>query len=135
MNPCMSRIVALLALFVLLAACGSSGRTTSDGVSPDQIDVTKLPYPVETLSARDIVLRHKSNWLKKRRRSSISNPTSIKVYLGNASSSYGGLRSLENIRGMNIATIEYFNPREAQLKFGLGNNSGAILVRTRGFAE
>lgn len=135
MNPRMTRVAALLALFVLLAACGSSERTASDGVSPNRIDVPELSYPVETLSARDIVLRHKSNWLKKRGRSSISNPTPIKVYLDNTSSSHGGVGSLENIRGMNVATIEYFGPREAQLKFGLGNNSGAILVRTRGFTE
>lgn len=130
----MLRIAPLLALSIALIACGTSKETTSNGISPNQINVRELPYSVEMVSAYDIIRRHKSNWLQKRGRSSIENPTPIKVYLDNTGSSYGGIGSLREIYGRDIATIEYFGPGDdqLQLKFGAGNLSGAILVHMRG---
>lgn len=128
----MRRIASLLALSVVLIACGTSKETTSDGVSANQIDVRELPPSAEMFSAYDIIRRHKSNWLRKRGTSSMSKPTPIKVYLDNTGSPYGGIGSLREIKAREVATIEYFGPGDAQLKFGLGNRSGAILLHTRG---
>lgn len=131
----MARIASLFALSVVLVACGTSKKTSSDGVSPNQIDVRELSHSAEMFSVYDIVRRHKSNWLRKRGTSSFSKPTPIKVYLDNTGSPYGDISSLREISGRNVATIEYFGPGDAQLKFGLGNRSGAILVHTRGSVE
>ncbi len=127
----MSRIASFLALCLLLGACGASENAVSSGVSSNQIDVRELSYPAEMFTAYQIVRRHKSNWLRKRGRASFENPTPIKVYLDNTGSPYGDIEVLQNIGGMDVATIEYFGAGEAQLKFGLGHRSGAILVRTR----
>ncbi len=126
----MYRIVAFLVVALFLSACGTSKTTNSDGVSANRIDVDELSSTAEAVSAYDIVRRHKANWLQKRGRSSIQNPTPVKVYLDNTGSSYGTVESLKNIDGRDISTIEYYNAREAQLKFGLGNASGAIFVHT-----
>jgi len=126
----MHRLPSLLILVLFLAACGSTEQMTS-GVSANRIDVRELSYPAEMYNAYDIVRRHKANWLRKRGRSSIENPTPIKVYLDNTGSPYGGIRSLRDINGQDVATIEHFSGGEAQLKFGIGNRSGALLVRTR----
>jgi hypothetical protein len=125
----MSRIAALLSFALLLGACGTSKNMTS-GVSPNRIDVSELSYPTEVVSAYDIVRQYRANWLRKRGRSSIQNPTPVKVYLDSEGSAYGTVESLRSINGRDIAVIEYYNAGEAQLKFGLGNASGAILVRT-----
>lgn len=125
------QVGVVLAVAVGLLACGSSNLAVSDGISSNRINVDELSYPVELISAYDIVRRHKSNWLQKRGRSSIQNSTPVKVYFNSTGSAYGGVKSLQDISGENISTIEYFGPAEAQLKFGLGNGSGAILVRSR----
>lgn len=133
----MLRTITCLALSFFLVACGASTPTTSDSQSrtPSTIDVSELSYPVEVLSAYDIVRRHNVNWLQKRGRSSIENPNPIRVYLDNTGSSLGGIDVLKNIDGMDIKSIERFSPREAQLHFGVGHTSGAILVRTRGSGD
>lgn len=133
----MLRTTTCLALSLLLVACGTSTRTTSESQSrdPDKIVVSDLPYPVEVLSAYDIVRRHNANWLRKRGRSSIENPNPIRVYLDNTGSPLGGIDVLRNINGIDIESIERFRPREAQLYFGAGHLSGALLVRTRGTRE
>lgn len=131
----MSRTAALLALSFLLFACASSEDATSDesrsGVTPDRIVVSKLSFPVGGLSAYEVIQRKNSNWLRKRGSSSINNPVPIKVYVDNVGSPYGTVRSLRSLDAKNIATIKHFDAQEAQYKFGLGNVSGAILVRTK----
>lgn len=133
----MLRTITCLALSFFVVACGTSTSTTSDPQSktPNKIDVSELSYPVEVLSAYDIVRRYNANWLQKRGRSSIENPNPIRVYLDNTGSSLGGIDVLKNIDGMDIKSIERFSPREAQLHFGVGHRSGAILVRTRGSGD
>ncbi|MFB6231566.1 MAG: hypothetical protein ABEL04_10455 [Salinibacter sp.] len=131
----MSRVIALFVLPLLLTACASSENATSDesssGATSDRIVVSDLSYPVSGLSVYDLIQRENSNWLRKRGSSSINNPVPIKVYVDNAGSPYGGIRSLRRLNAQNVATVEHFDAQEAQYKFGLGNVSGAILVRTR----
>ena len=133
----MLRTITCLALSLLLVACGTSTRTTSDTQSrnPDKINVSDLPYPIEVMTAYDIVRRYNANWLRKRGRSSIEHPNPIRVYLDNTSSPLGGIDALRNINGIDIESIERFGAREAQLHFGVGHTSGALLVRTRGTGE
>lgn len=130
----MLRHLFLLLVFAV-GACGTTKNTTQEGISPNRIDVSELSYATEVVSAYDIIRQHKANWLNKRGRSSLMHPTPIKVYLDNDGSSLGSIKSLRRIDGQDIATIEYYNPRRAHLKFGSGNNSGAILVRTLDGAE
>lgn len=126
----MHRIGTVLVLAFLLGACGASQKTSSEAVSVNRIDVSELSYTTGVVSAYDIIRQHKPNWLRKRGRASIQNPTPVKVYFDNEGSPYGTVESLKNISGEDISSIEYYNPGEAQLKFGLGNASGAIFVRT-----
>lgn len=127
----MKQKIALFSILILvLGACGTAKNTASEAVTSGRIDVSELSYPTEVLSAYDIVRRHKSNWLQKRGRSSIQDPTPVKVYRDNDGSSLGGIKSLRRISGQSVSTIEYYNPRKAQLKFGSGHGSGVIFVHT-----
>lgn len=124
------RIAAYSVFALLLVACGTSNRANK-GVYQDRIEVSELGQTAEVVSAYDIIRRYKLNWLRKRGRSSIQNPSSIKVYLDNDGSAIGGIKALERIDGQDVSTIEYYNPRKAQLRFGSGHTSGAIFVHTR----
>lgn len=124
-------IPALLLLFLGLTACGSSSSTSHSGIKPNKIIVSELSAPIHGLSAYEVVQQYKSHWLRKRGRTSINNPVSIKVYLDGTKSPYGDLSSLRDIRAVNVASITRFNANEAQFRFGLGNVAGAILVETK----
>jgi len=131
---------ALVCGFALaLTGCSSSQSTSSadspQGVSSDEIIVSELPFSVGGLSAYDLVSRHNSAWLRKRGPTSINNPNPINVYLDNTNSPYGTVEVLREIRAVNVASIRHFDAREAQFKFGLGNVSGAILVKTKGAGQ
>jgi len=133
-------ILCLLSLGV--TACSSSqpsseGRsdTSPQGVSSSEIDLSELSDPVDGLSAFEVIRRYNSNWLQKRGPTSFNNPNPINVYLDNTGSPYGTIEVLRDIRAVNIASIQHFDAREAQFKFGVGNVSGAILVRTKSGRE
>lgn len=128
-------VLGLLVLSLIGSACATSSNSSSSnsesGVSPDRIVVDELEFPVEGLSAYDLISQYKSQWLVKRGRMSINNPVSIKVYLDNTGSPFGDVSSLRQIQARSIAYIEHYDGSEAQFKFGVGNNAGAILVRTK----
>lgn len=125
-------VVMLCGCALILHGCGTSQSTSSSsGVTSDEIVVSELSAPVGGLSAYDLITRHNSNWLRKRGPTSFNNPNPIKVYLDNTGSPYGTVEVLREIRAVDIASIRYFDAPEAQSRFGLGNVSGAILVKTR----
>ncbi|MFB6098825.1 MAG: hypothetical protein ABEK84_06915 [Salinibacter sp.] len=130
------RILAFLGAVVLgivLGGCAGSGASSgaSSAAGTDRIVVSELEYPIGGLTAYDIVERERPNWLLKRCRSTIMEPSPIKVYVDNTGSAYGTVEALREIEALNVAVIEHFSAQEAQTRFGMGNLSGAILVRTR----
>lgn len=131
----MRRIVLLIVLSLVLAACGTSSSTSRSGVTSNRIVVSELSSPISGLTAYQLINRYKSNWLRKRGQRSIRNPVPIQVYLDNTGSPYGTVSALRKIRAEEIATIQYFSGQEAQSRFGLGNASGAILLHTRDGSE
>lgn len=129
----MREVVVLLVLSLGLMGCTSSSTTQQSqqsGVTSNRIVVSELPASVNGLSAYEVVKRYRSNWLEKRGPSSFKNPVTIKVYLDGATTPYGSVEALRQIRMTNVVSIRYFDAQEAQFKFGLGNIAGAILVRT-----
>lgn len=130
-----SRILPVLLLSLTLTACGTSERTTSDGSAseggPNRIVVDELSAPVDGMTAYDLVRHYKSNWLEDTGHHSLQNSPEIQVYINNSGSSAGTVSSLKKINAVNVASIEYFKPSEAQFRFGLGNSVGAILVHLK----
>lgn len=128
-------VLGLLAVSLLVGACATTGSSSSpeskSGVSADRIVVDELDFPVDGQSAYDLVSQYKAQWLEKRGRMSINNPVSIKVYVDNTGSPLGGISSLREIRAQDVAYIEHYDGTAAQFKFGVSNNAGAILVRTK----
>lgn len=130
-----SRIVAVAALIVTLMGCAwaqNSTSTSRKGISRNKIVVPELTFPVGGMSTYELISQYKSNWLQKRGQKSIKSPSPIQVYVDNTSTPYGTVSSLRQIPAENVETIQYFTGQEAQSRFGLGNVSGALLVKTRG---
>ncbi len=93
--------------------------------------VTELSVPVDGVSAYEVVQQYKSHWLRKRGTMSINHPVPIKVYLDGMASPLGTVSSLRGIPATDVATITHLSAQEAQIRFGLGNVAGAILVDTK----
>lgn len=129
------RVLAFLVFSLVITACASTGGPSSSdsrtGISSDRIVVDELSFPAESLSAYELVDQYKTQWLQKRGHMSINNPVSIKVYVDDTGTPFGGVSSLRRIRVADIAYIEQYSGSEAQFKFGLGNAAGAIYVRTK----
>lgn len=129
------RIALVLFLFLALTACGASERSTTNdstaGASSNRIVVSELSSPVGGMTAYDLVNQYKPQWLQKQGAHSIQNEPEIKVYVDNARSATGSISALKRINALNVASIEYFSPNEAQFRFGMGNSVGAIMVHMK----
>lgn len=117
-------------------ACSTSGQSMDTGgeedTSQDRIVVSELAAPVAGLTAYDLVNQYKSNWLLNTGAKSVKNNPEIQVYVNNHGSPAGTVSALKRIRAMNVASIEYLSPTEAQFRFGMGNSVGAIVVHMKG---
>jgi len=123
--------ILFLALSLGTAACSSSSQT-SDSNSPassDRIVVGELPPTVQNQSVYDVINEYNSHWLRKRGPSSFKNLNPIQVYFEGSGFPVGTTEKLKDYQASNIAFIKYFNGQEAQHRFGMGNVSGAILLK------
>lgn len=129
------RIALVLLLSLGLVACETTEHSTTDGSSPDpspnRIVVSALSAPVDGLTAYDLVSQYKTRWLWTAEPASLQNEPEIQVYVDNPGSNVGSVSALRRISAINVASIEYFPPRDAQFRFGIGNSVGAILVHMR----
>jgi hypothetical protein len=79
------------------------------------------------------VQKLRPNFLRERGQTSLSDPASTdvtpNVYLNDTK--MGDISALKDIPTDNIVTIKYWNDKEAQARFGVGNVSGVIQVTTR----
>lgn len=135
----MTKILQLTLVLIAsigLVACSTSGQSTDtsgdESASQNRIVVTELSAPVAGMTAYDIVNQYKSNWLHNPGTQSIQNDPKIQVYVNNHGSPAGTVSALKRIRALNVASIEYLSPTEAQFRFGMGNSVGAIVVHMKG---
>jgi len=118
-----------------LAACALSENATADEADSKQTDdrivTSELSVPVAGMTAYDLINNHKPHWLQKSGHDSIQNEPKIQVYVNNPGSSAGSISALKRISALTVEAVEYFDAREAQFRFGIGNSAGAILVHTK----
>lgn len=132
-------VTTFLILSLVLAACGSSRESSTDGSqsgdSGQKIVFSELRSPVGGMTAFEVVNKYKPHWLQKRGRSSLNNPVPIKVYLNGSESPFGTVSDLRQLEAANISTIERLTSREAQFEYGIEHSSGALVVRTKSGGE
>jgi hypothetical protein len=121
----MRTLLTLLAVTAVLG-CASSGGTAGgdrNRITLEEVEATNQP------TAYDIVRTLRPGWLRSRGPSSINAPVPIQVYVDGTR--LGGPRTLQTVPKVAIEEILYYNPMEAQAKWGLNHTNGAIAVVTR----
>ncbi|HUF68279.1 MAG TPA: hypothetical protein VMM79_06455 [Longimicrobiales bacterium] len=117
----MTRAALALAALVTLSAC-SSATAGSSSARPDRDLITREEIAsVPVSSAYEVVERLRPEFLRAARGGGTPN-----VYINNSRS--GGIAILRSIRADNVQTIRYVDALDANLRYGLGNDSGVIAV-------
>ncbi|HEX5408572.1 MAG TPA: hypothetical protein VFW89_02250 [Gemmatimonadaceae bacterium] len=132
------RSLTALAAVAIMAACASGGSTSSGSASTsprrDAYVITAAEIAnVGATDAYEAVQKLRPNFLRERGQTSLSDPASTNVtpnvYLNDTK--MGDISTLRDIPTDNIVTIKYWNDKEAQSRFGVGNVSGVIQVTTK----
>ena len=118
----MGRQAFLPVALVALSACGgaSSGPRQAQ---PDRDVITReeiRSVPVTTIY--ELIERRRPEFLRAARGGTTPN-----VYVNGSRS--GGIEILRSIRADNVETIRYVDAVDANLRYGLGNDSGVIEVQ------
>lgn len=132
------RWLFLFSLSLALTACSlfkqvsPSENGDFSGVSGNEIVVSELPISVSGMSVYELVDRYKPLWLERRGPDDLDgSPAPVKVYLDDFGPEYGIASVLRKIRAFDVSSIRHFDKYEAQMRFGSGNLSGAILVNLK----
>jgi len=125
--------LTLLALALTVSACKSGGGTDTPGSvstrpatrDPDRITGDQIQEGLANGlgNAYDLVARLHPNWLRSQGRQS------VQVWMDNQR--MGGVSSLRNMSLSGLASIRYLRPSEAQARYGLDNQGGAIVLSIR----
>ena len=83
----------------------------------------------QVATAYQVVARLRPEWLRRRGRVSLRDPTAgaVVVYLNGMRQ--GGASALDAIMAETVLEMEYLNGQEATTRFGTGHGGGVILVR------
>jgi hypothetical protein len=119
------------AICLLIAVCACSSRSgSSSDVRPDRNLIT-----VEQIrnghfqNAFEAVQALRPNWLTPRGQASFQKPSQIEVYYD--ATHLGTVETLRTIVSSNIAFIRWYDGTQAQQRYGIGHESGVILVSSQ----
>jgi hypothetical protein len=128
----MKRWTLLLAPLLVTAACAPNG------VSGNRAGARAVILQEEILdsgarNAFDLVQIRRPQWLRVRGNQSIGNLTeeTPTVYFNNTR--MGGSDALRAISLASIQSVQFLSPAQANLRWGVGNSHGAIVISTEGF--
>jgi hypothetical protein len=125
-----------LTTMAIVWACCSGGATSQSGSREpaparrsDVVTMEELERASSTSTLYDALRNLRPNWFRR-------NPTTLRpqaegdivVYLDQ--SRLGGPEALRTIAVSSVTAVRYYNPSEAQSRFGLGHLHGAIQVIT-----
>ena len=120
-------VMSLLVL-VVAAACTSTGGYRTRSSSSDTLTRADLEASMQ-VNAFEAIRQSRPSWLRIRGANSINAENPIMVYVdGNRA---GTIDVLQGIPLMSVERMKFYDPPEAQARFGLNNTNGAIEVITR----
>jgi hypothetical protein len=121
-------------LLVLLAGSATACATAGTG---EAVSSTSRSSPITLAEIRqssasnalELVQALRPNWLRARGQTSIRYGDEVVVYLNNIR--LGTIESLREISTTNVGSVEYVEPRLANMRWGAGHTQGAIVVNNR----
>ncbi len=129
----MRRITTAL-LAVLLAGASAACASNAAGGSATSVSRSSPITLAEirqsnAVNAFELVQSLRPLWLNARGQSSIRSGDQVVVYLNNIR--LGNVASLRDIATVNVGSVEYVEPRYANMRWGTGHTQGAIVVHNR----
>lgn len=127
-----TRILVVLGLFVIAAACSPHGsgdpveRASSrrkDLITREEIDRQHWA------NAYELVAALRPSWLNERGPDSFGPPTELQVHFNGVRA--GGISMLRQMVVTEVVYLEYLDPIAATARWGLGYGHGAIDVSTK----
>jgi len=130
----MHRLVFVLALHLLVTACGGGAAKTPGLGFRNRSVLTAEEIQLEkanSFTAYEVIARMRPEFLRSRGTSSLRSlqPSTAVVYVDEIR--YGNLNSLKNMSADQIYRIEYINAADATTRFGTDHFGGAILITTK----
>jgi hypothetical protein len=120
-------LIALLVAPILLAACASSRTMTSASSGSRYLVTSEELAQVGDLSAYDALVRLRPTFLRSRDpQTPTHQPTPVAVFVDGGK--VEGVDALRTIQARSVKEMRFFEPPEANTRFGTGHNGGAILV-------
>ena len=123
--------VTLPLLLMALSACASANRRSQPLSDPDFIERDEIDESTSS-TAYDLILAARPLWLQTRGLANLrqaAGEEDIVVYMDNAR--LGARESLRRVPLASVQYLQFFNAREATLRWGGGHLHGAILVSTQ----
>lgn len=123
------RLIAVLLVAGLVAACASTGSTGSRNrnlISIEEISAS------QTTTAYDLIRQLRPHFLRTSGPTSInapSGPEIIVVYLDGTR--MGGPEALHGIPTTDVKAVQFLSASQATTRYGTGHTQGAIVVTTR----
>ncbi|SRR6266496_3430910 len=122
-------LAVLLAALVTACAAGATARPDRSGQRDQNLIEESEIRAVAAGTAFDVVRTLRPAWLLQRRPTSLMRQEGpLVVYLDGRR--YGDASSLGQISATSVRTIRYYQPSEAQARFGPDHPQGAIEVTT-----
>jgi len=128
----MKRWILALALLLISTACAPNGVSGNRG-GARMVILHEEILDSGARNAFDLVQIRRPQWLRVRGNQSIGNPTeeTPTVYFNNTR--MGGSDALRAIPLVSIQSVQFLSPAQANLRWGVGNSHGAIVISTEGF--
>ena len=127
MQSCRSFCFTLLATWTFAVACATSPSSSTPPARPHSTVSESELAPVGDLTAYDALRRLRPGFLRSRDVSTPSHaPVAVTVFV-NGDRTFG-VDALRNLLSRSVREIRFYEPAEANVRFGTGNNGGAILV-------
>ena len=115
---------------IVAVACGPAPRTAEPTPSRRVLLEDEI-RGAQVATAYQIVARLRPEWLRRRGRASVRDPTAGAVIVYLDGMRQGGVSALNAIVAETVLEMEYLNGQEATTRFGTGHGGGVILVRLR----
>ncbi|MGH7443489.1 MAG: TonB-dependent receptor plug domain-containing protein [Longimicrobiales bacterium] len=127
----MIRRILCVALLAALAGCASSGSGNRSLQSRNLITAAEV-QAIHVTTVYEAIMQLRPHFLQTRGQASIRDPSAGEpvVYVNGVR--YGGTKTLQGMRAMDVAEIRFLSASDATTRYGTGHVGGVIEVRTRG---
>ena len=124
------RFARAIAMAVLLGACATPGGTARES-GQDRTTLTAANLKAhEKRTLYDVIRLERPQWLSTRGPTNPRTQTGDEIVVYRDGVKVGGIENLRDITADLVASVRFLSGPEAQSRFGMDHQSGAILITT-----